>query len=377
MDNQYLAFIAELKQHIIQSRYMAARLVNREQLVLYYRTGKSLSEKVSAKKWGARVLAKIAEDLQQQLPGLKGFSHSNMKNMRQFYEDYNTTTFGQLLTGQMDISSGSLEAKATDLPIGQLPTVQLDGRIVEVSVHEFQQMFMGVSFTHHMILLNKCKRLDERYFYIYQAAAGFWTVSFLQQQIGSNLFAQRGKLANNFKTALPHTQQAYALQVFRDEYLFDFVDMEGFEDERVFEGKLVADIKNTIMTLGTGFSFIGNQYRVEVDGQEFFIDLLFYNRNLQCLVAFELKKAQFKPEHAGQLNFYLNVLDEKVKLPHENPSIGIILCKQKSNTIVEYAFKNIEKGMGAATFRTTKTLPDTMKGILPSGEDLSKLISKR
>ena len=150
--------------------------------------------------------------------------------------------------------------------------------------------------------------------------------------------------------------------------------MDESEDERVFEGQILSNIKNTIMVLGKGFAFMGNQYRLEVDEQEFFIDLLFYNRHLQCLVAFELKSGKFKPEYAGQLNFYLNVLDHRVKLPNENPSIGIILCKEKSNTVVEFAFKNVDKGMGAATYRTTKQMPKEMKGILPDEGDLAQLL---
>src|SRR5205085_845116 len=145
-------------------------------------------------------------------------------------------------------------------------------------------------------------------------------------------------------------------------------------DERVYESQIVSNIKNSIMALGKGFSFMGNQYRLEVDGQEFFIDLLFYNRYLQCLVAFELKRGKFKPEHAGQLNFYLNILDDKVKLAHENSSIGLILCKEKSNTVVHFAFRNIRKALDAATFRTSKEVPQEMNGILPDADDLAQLL---
>jgi len=154
----------------------------------------------------------------------------------------------------------------------------------------------------------------------------------------------------------------------------DFIGSTDGEDERVFEDKVVADIRNFIMRMGKGFSFIGNQYRLEVGGEEFFVDLLFFNRYLQCLVAFELKKGKFKPGYAGQLNFYLNVLDEKVRLDKENPSIGIVLCKEKNNTVVEFAVKTIDKAMGVATYRTTKEVPKEMKGILPNAEELANLL---
>ena len=152
------------------------------------------------------------------------------------------------------------------------------------------------------------------------------------------------------------------------------MSLDGDENERVIESEIVNNIRKFILGLGKGFSFIGNQYRLEVDGQEFFIDLLFFNRNLQSLVIFELKRGKFKPEYAGQLNFYLNVLDDKVKLPNENPSIGIIICKEKSNTVVEYAFKSIDSAMGAATFKTVRQVPKEMKDILPDANKLSKLL---
>ncbi len=356
MKKQYIQFIQELKQNIINSRYTAARLVNKEQLVLYYHIGKSLSEKIIKEKWGTKVIEQIAADLQQQLPGLKGFSFSNLKNMRQFYDTYKRLSIGQALPAQLGVPA-----------ISQT----LSGQLQQDGIPEY---FWGISFSHHVSILHKCSNLEEQLFYINQSASQSWSLRVMEHHIESALFKQQGQLANNFTQALPEKLKANALDVFRDEYLFDFVQMDEGDNERVFEGQVVANIKNTIMTLGKGFCFIGNQYRLELEEEEFYIDLLFYNRYLQCLVAFELKSGKFKPEYAGQLNFYLNVLDEKIKLPEENPSIGIILCKEKSNTVVEFAFKNISKGMGAATFKTSKQVPKEMKGILPEAKDLAQLL---
>jgi predicted nuclease of restriction endonuclease-like (RecB) superfamily len=350
MDKKCLDFITDLKQNIIQSRYIAARLANKEQLLLYFRTGKMLSEKIDSEKWGAKVLEKIAEDLQKQLPGIKGFSYTNLKNMRQFFELYKDVPISQSLTGQFTHGVKSISDN-----------------------DELVKAFFGISFTHHIALFNKCKTLEERSFYMTHAASQCWSVTTLEHHIKANLFKHQGKLPNNFKTTLPGNMTSNALQVFKDEYLFDFVCLEE-SDESVFEGELVSNIKNMIMTLGKGFSFIGNQYRLEVEGEEFFIDLLFFNRHLQCLVVFELKRGKFKPEYAGQLNFYLNVLDDKVKLPHENPSIGIVLCKEKNNTIVEFAVRSIDKAMGVATYRTTKEVPKEMQGILPDAGQLARLL---
>jgi len=225
-----------------------------------------------------------------------------------------------------------------------------------------------------MQILNRCKTFEERSFYIYQAASQFWSVSILEHYIASNLFSQQGKLPNNFEKTLPKELKPSALKIFQDEYLMDFMSPGELDEERILEEGIISDIKNFIMKMGQGFSFIANQYRLELAGEEFFIDDLFFNRHLHCLVAFELKRGKFKPEYAGQLNFYLNVLDEKVKLAEENPSIGIILCKEKSNTIVEFAVKTIDKAMGVATYRTSKEVPKEMRGILPDPDELVKLL---
>lgn len=355
MDKNYIQFIADLKRNIVQSRYVAARLVNKEQLLLYLKTGKMLSEKIKAEKWGAKVLGQIAEDLQKQLPGLRGFSYRNLMNMKRFSSEYQSVIILQSVTAEMQ-TKGKKET-------GLLLPIQ-------------SEVFWSISFTHHMLILNKCQTSDERFFYIEQAATQFWSVTVLEHYIAADLYTQQGKLPNNFNKTLPDQLKPSALQVFQDEYLMDFIASDDVEDERVFENKVVFDIKNFIMRMGKGFSFIGNQYRLEIGGEEFFIDLLFFNRHLQCLVAFELKRGKFKPEYAGQLNFYLNVLDEKVRLDNENPSIGIVLCKEKNNTVVEFAVRTIDRAMGVATYRTTKEVPKEMKGILPNAVELISLLKK-
>jgi len=353
MDTEYIQFIADLKRNIVRSRYVAARLANKEQLLLYFKTGRMLSEKIAAKEWGAKIIAQIAEDLQMQLPGLRGFSYRNLKNMRQFFHEYQLVVIPQSATGEL--------RKDIDL-IGQSVTAQLN------------DTFFSISFTHHMLLLNRCTDQTERFFYIEQASLQFWSVQTLEHHIKANLYEHRGNLPNNFNKTVPETLKPSALQMFQDEYLMDFIGSDDTEDERMLENKVVFNIKNFIMRMGQGFAFIGNQYRLEVGGEEFFVDLLFFNRVLQCLVAFELKRGKFKPGYAGQLNFYLNVLDEKVKLAGENPSIGIVLCKEKNNTVVEFAVKTIDKAMGVATYRTTKDVPKEMKGILPNAEELATLL---
>ncbi len=351
----YIQFIEELKKNIVQSRYMAASLATRQQLLLYLKTGKMLSEKVAKEKWGAKVLEQVSQDLQNALPGVRGFSFRNLKNMRQFFEVYGSTELGQSATALIQ----KPEKQANS--IGPSLTAQFEG-------------FFGISFTHHILILNKCSKPEERSFYIRKAAAELWSVSVLEHKIDSNLFGKQGSLPNNFSKVLSPELEPSAIQLFNDEYLMDYLNLSDGDDEREVENKIVGNIRNFILRMGKGFSFIGNQFRVEVEGDEFFIDLLFFNRHLRCLVAFELKRGKFKPEYAGQLNFYLNVLDEKIKLPEENNSIGIILCKEKNNTVVEYSVKSISKGMGVATFKTSKVLPDKIKDVLPDAESIAELL---
>jgi predicted nuclease of restriction endonuclease-like (RecB) superfamily len=346
MDKGYVEFISDLKKNIVQSRYVAARLANREQLLLYFKTGEMLAKKIEAEEWGAKVMERIAVDLQNQLPGLRGFSARNLWLMKKFFIEYQSVAILQSVTAE-------IQKVRRDIPI---------------------EHFWAISFTHHVLLLNKCKTNDERFFYIKQAATQFWSSRLLDHHINANLYLHQGNLPNNFSSTLPNELKPSALEVFQDEYLMDFISTSDTEDERVFEEKAVSDIKNFILRIGKGFSFIANQYRLELDGEEFFVDLLFFNRHLQSLVAFELKRGKFKPGYAGQLNFYLNVLDEKVKLPHENASIGIVLCKEKNNTVVEFAVKNIDKAMGVATYRTTKEVPKEMEGILPDAAELARLL---
>ncbi len=339
---------------------MAARLVNREQLLLYFIIGKRLSEKVASEKWGTKVIEQIAEDLQKELPGLRGFSFTNLKNMRQFADEYLPSVIGQSITAQMQGSDNQQDT------ISQLITVQLEGITSE--------LFFSVGFTQHIILLNKCKDWNQRLFYIKKTVENHWTVEMLEWQIKTNLFQKQGStIQSNFEKTLPIPLQLNSTLAFKDEYLLDYINIET-TDERVVEKGIVNNIKEFIMKMGKGFSFIGNQHRLLVDDDVFLVDLLFYNRILKCLIAFELKKGKFRPQDAGQLNFYLNVLNDTEKLEGENPAIGIILCSEKNDKTVEYAFQKISIPMGVAVYQLSENLPEHLKNILPDTESLKKLL---
>ena len=357
-NQHYTQLLQDLKLRIGQSRYIAARLVNREQLMLYYYVGKLLKDKITEQNWGDKVLSQIATDLKEQMPNLRGFSASSLKNMRQFYMAYEHNQIGQSLTAQLQNSEMTYNWTAA--------TTELD--------NSYLSSFFSITFTHHLILLNKCKVLEERMFYMQRTAEDYWSVSVLEHHIKENLFLQIGKLRNNFDTTIDASDSNVAAELFKDKYLLDFLQLKEGDNESEIENSIVSNITEFILKMGKGFSIIGNQFRLEVEGHEFSIDLLFYNRILRRLVAFEIKKDHFRPEYTGQLHFYLNVLDDKIKLQDELPSIGIILCKEKQDAIVQYSIRNMNTPMGVATFMNSCEPPAEIQQVLPDSDQLRRLI---
>lgn len=352
--------IIELKDAILKSRYLAARLVNKELIVLYLNIGRKISKIATKEAWGTKVLDQISNELQRELPGLRGFSGSNLKKMRVFSDFWMSyLKIGSVMPNQINITSEEISSAMPN----QLP-------------ENFAETFFSVSFTHHFSIATKCKNYEEALFYLTKVATEFWNYRHLEKQIDDRLFFKQGTLPNNFRNTLkePHSQKA--IRTFRDEYLLDFINIEPDDDydEKILEQEIVRNIQKFILSLGNDFAFIGNQYRLIVEEQEYFIDMLFFNRKIQCLVALELKTGKFKPEYLGKMNFYLSALDDLVKQPHENPSIGIILCKEKNNKIVEYSFRDFNKAMGVATYKTTKDLPAKFKDALPDAETLKRLL---
>lgn len=359
--NDYRHIIYELKNTILNSRFNAAKMVNKELICLYFSIGKKISETAKAESWGSKVLDKISNDLQSELPGLRGFSGGNLKKMRIFADFWSPhLEIGSALPNQKASSKHTISSA--------LPN-QLQEKLTD--------SFFLVSFTHHFSIASKCQSVDEALFYLSKVATEFWSYRHLEREINEKLFYKQGMLPNNFGNTMPDIHKEKALKTFKDEYLLDFINIrpEDEDDERILEQEIVRNIKFFILSIGKDFAFMGNQYRLIVEKQEYFVDLLFFNRRLQCLVAFELKTGKFKPEYLGKMNFYLSALDDLVKQPHENPSIGIILCKEKNNKIVEYSFRDFNKSMGVATYHTSKELPDQFKNALPDSETLKNLLA--
>lgn len=353
-----------IKAEILRSRYRVSRLANAELLMLYFRVGAYISAKSRKCKWGSGAVDSISSRLQQELPGLRGFSATNIKSMRLFFEAW----LGGVVTAtNRQLSTADLDA----LPeIRQLPTAELS----KVDA----QSFFAVGFTNHREILAKCKVTEERWFYIREAARRFWTVEALRKHIRAGDWRHRGKGVNNFPVAIEDPSIAEkAVMAFKDEYFLEGINPGGdpdYIDEHLLETAIVADIKKFIMALGDDFCFMGEQFRVIVEGEEQFIDLLFYNRDMKCLVAIELKAGKFRPSYLGQLNFYLSALDEKVRRPDENPSVGLVLCEEANRKFVELAIRDVRKPIGVATYKTDRSVPPAYRRLVPLMKGVNEIL---
>ena len=365
INQNYREAVKTIKEAILRSQYRAAASVNKEQLSLYYGIGRYVSENSRTGFWGKGAIEQISSLLQKELPGLRGFSVSNIKNMRIFYEEWEPAL--------------NRQPEAGDLVLDEKLLLSV---IRQPAAAEFNWSdFLSIGFSHHIEIIAKAKTLDARLFYIHECAVRYWSKYTLRNYLKSDLYSHRGTLPNNFAQTLPDTKQALkAVCSFKDEYLLDFINVEELNeqeedlDEKIVEKAIVANVKKFIMTFGQDFSFIGNQYRMEVAGEEMFIDLLFFNRELNSLVAVELKSGKFRTSYLGQLNTYLSALDTYIRKPHENPSIGIILCREMNQTFVEFAVRDYNKPMGVATYRASKDMPERLRNALPDIEDLKKLL---
>ena len=363
----YTQAVKAIKQAIVVCRYRAARHMNGEVLGLYYSIGKYISEQSRSAQWGTNAIQTISDQLQQELPGLKGFSETNIKRMRLFYEAW-APAFENRSAVPTEFQ---IIAQSSDIqPFTFRPAVPAD------FTEDDLKAFLTISFTHHHAIFSKAIDIDERWFYIRKCAQEFWGYRRLEQALRDDLYHAAGSMPSNFALTLPDDKQrAIAMQTFKEDNVLDFLHIEDpdYVDEHDVEQQIVNNVRKFMMSLGNDFAFMGNQYRLIVNGKERFIDLLFYHRRMRCLVAIELKNGEFQPEYAGKLNYYLTALDELVRLPEENQSVGILLCRNKDNTEVEFALRDISKPMGVATYHSVEELPSAYQA-LPSADELKKLL---
>ena len=364
--------VQAIKGAILQSQQHALAAINQEQLALYYGIGRFVSMNTRNKNWGKGFIEAVSEQLRKELPGLRGFSAASLRKMRTFYEEW------QMLSDNSFVETNKLVDIESNSFVGtnELPTVQF-----KIDANFPITAFMNIGFTHHYAIISKVKDVEQRKFYIQFAADTKAKVENLEQIINDDLYSHQGELPNNFKKTIPDQLQAYrAITMFKDEYLLDFINTEELfirdkdRDERVIEQRIVQNVKEFIMTFGKDFTFVGNQYHLEKFGVEEFPDLLFFNRELAALVCVELKDGPFRTSYLGQLAGYLRILDDEVRKPNENPSIGLILCRSANKKFVEYVIQDYDKPMGVATYETTANMEERLKCQLPPVEELQKLL---
>lgn len=389
MDNANLIPLSQavetIKTAILQGQHEALKGTNRVQLAVYYGIGKYLSKNTRRFSYGTGALKAISEQLRKDMPGLRGFSETNLKNMRLFYEQWDFLDANSSVTTD-ESSNNQQSSVATDEL--QSPANQIDiYRVIAIpNITDFPiESFFSVPFSHHVEIYKKVHDLPARYYYIHRTAEEHLSVEELERLIKQQAYEHQDKAPNNFVQTLSNSSLAHkAVMMFKDSYTLEFINTEEIGvreaidvDERVVEQRIVENIKKFIMTFGNDFAFVGNQYHLEVHGVEHFPDLLFFNRELNALVVVELKTGEFKSSYLGQLMGYLSILDAKVKKPHENPSIGIVLCKSANKDYVQFVIKDYSKPMGVATYTTAADMPDNLRNALPDIEQLRNLLSEK
>ncbi len=321
-------FIAEIKQKVRQAQYAALKAVNTELINLYWELGKAIAEK-QAVGWGKAIVPTLSKELQREFPEMTGLSTTNLWYMVQFYNEYKDDANLQPLVGE-------------------------------------------ISWSKHLVIMAKCKNPQERLFYTIATKKFGWTKDVLIHQVENKTYEKYLLNQTNFDDVLPEKLRNQAYLAVKDHYNFGFLEMAEQHSEYELEQALIRNIKDFLLEMGSDFSFMGNQYKVYVDNKEFKIDLLLFHRKLQSLIAIDLKIGEFEPEYKGKMEFYLSVLNDTVKLPHENPAIGIIICKNKSRTIVEYSLKTATLPIGVATYTTTEKLPESYKDLLPVTKEITE-----
>lgn len=325
--DNYPTLLADLKERIRASQVRAGLAVNRELVLLYWRIGREILSRQGSEGWGAKVIERLSKDLRLSFPEMKGFSPRNLKYMRSLAEFYPEEQF-------------------------------------------VQQAVAQIPWGHNLRILDGVNNQEQREWYIHKTLEHGWSRNVLVLQIESRLFERQGKAPTNFERTLPAPQSELAQQILKDPYTFDFLTLDAAAHERDLERGLLDHLRQFLLELGAGFAFVGSQYHLPVGNSDFFLDLLFYHVKLHCYVVIDLKMRKFTPTDAGQLNFYLSAADDLLRTEGDAPTIGLLLCKSKDATVAEYALRDISKPMGIAEFRLDEALPETLRGSLPTIEEL-------
>jgi predicted nuclease of restriction endonuclease-like (RecB) superfamily len=327
----YSALLLDIKARIHQGQHKVAYSISTELTEMYWDIGYMIHERQQQEGWGAGIIPKLANDIVNELPEIKGFSERNLKRMLRFYREYS---------------------------------------VVNVTGAKVPQAVAQLPWSHNTLLIEQVKNVDARFWYAEQVIMQGWSRDSLLQMIKHNTYERQGSAVSNFNTRLPEAQSTLVQQTLKDPYVFDFLTLTEPFKERELETELLKHLEKFLLELGGGFSFVGRQYHIEVSDQDFYIDLLFYHLKLRSFVVIELKRGDFKPEYAGKMNFYCSVVDDNLKHPTDQPTIGLILCQTKDRILAEYALRGIQQPIGVSDYELTRALPDNLKTSLPSIEEL-------
>jgi predicted nuclease of restriction endonuclease-like (RecB) superfamily len=364
----YAGLLADIKQRIRTAQVRTAMAGNASMLMLYWEIGGVLAERQKNEGWGAAVLPRLATDLHNDLPEVKGFSVRNLKLMTQFFREYpDFSAIGQPPVAQLADSSAA--HKKGQRVVAQLPAESAAAQI-------WQRAVAQLTWAHNVILIQKVKDLPTRLWYARQAFEHGWSRDVLSLQIKSRAHERHGKAVTNFQRTLPPPQSDLASQLLKDPYFFDFLTLEKPFHERELETGLLRHLQHFLVELGTGFAFVGRQVHLEVGDNDFYIDLLFYHLKLRCFIVIDLKVGPFKAEYAGKMNFYLNAVDDRMKHATDQRSIGLILCEEKNKIVAEYALRGMDKAIGVSDYQLTRALPKKLQSALPSIAQLEKELSQ-
>lgn len=346
----YANLLTDIKQRIRQAQTRAMLSVNAELIRLYWELGQMLDARQKIEGWGTAVIPRLARDIRNDLPEIKGFSERNIKRMLAFYREYASVAF-------------------VPQPVAQIETEQ---KVPQAVALFSSDVLLALPWGHHLLLMEKLKDAETRHWYMQATLTNGWSRNVLQMQIETAAHTRQGKATSNFALRLPSPQSDLAQQALKDPYLFDFLTLAEPFRERELETGLIAHLEKFLLELGQGFAFAGRQYHVEVGDQDFYIDLLFYHLHLRCFIVIELKRGAFKPEYAGKMNFYCSVVDDALKHASDTPTIGLILCQTQNEVIAEYALRGVDKPIGVSTFELTRALPAELESSLPSIEQIER-----
>ncbi len=402
--NIYSDLLVGIKNRVRQGQIKAYLAVNTELLATYWDIGKMIHERQQQEGWGKGIIPRLAIDLKNELSEVKGFSERNIARMLTFYKEYQSITIWQLPVAQLEKDRNTIlplpvaKLETDENSISPLPVSELENNPNSISQRAVAKLetdensilptplaklentdlhiFNKVSWSHHIILMQKIKDLPNRYWYMQQIVEQGWSRDTLIAQIKSNVHERQGTLVHNFDATLPDIHSQWAKSVFKDPYIFDFTTLATEFSERELEVALTKNVEKFLVELGAGFAFVGRQYHLEISDKDVYLDLLFYHLKTRCFIVIDLKKGDFLPEYAGKMNFYCSAVDELLKHETDQPTVGLILCQGKDKVFAEYTLRGMTKPIGISEYELTRILPDNLKGSLPSVEEIENNLNE-